>query len=257
MAISVTAQPANVPPRVQITISGLSDSTTTITRLDPDGRVRAVRAAEPATLVAGAWQGFDYEMPLGVPVTYTSTPPLNAVETSTAATVTVTDGWLVHPGVPDLSVRLPQANVTQLEERTRAARSAVLQPLGRATPIVVNETRSGVQSGLTLLTETLDAAADVLAAVSSGAPMLLNFPPTWGWGVTWEYISIGDVTEGFVAKGLSAARLFTLPYTVVDRPVGSLTAQWTWAGVVAQYATWADVTAAFDTWTKLVANEPN
>lgn len=254
MPITVTAQPTNSPPRVQINVTGLTDATTTIMRNDPDGRTRPVRAAEPATLTSGTWLGYDYEAPFGMAVTYTSLPPTNPAETSNADTLTVPDVWLVHPGVPDVSVRVDPQHVMTLDDRSRTARAAVLQPLGRATPIVVSETRSSVQSGLTVITDTLTDRDAMWAVLAGGSALLLNVPPSLDWGVTWEYVSIGDVSESYVAGGASESRIFALPYTVVDRPIGSLQAQWTYAGLLGKYTTYGDTLAHYATYADALAN---
>lgn len=255
MPITAASQPTNIPPRVQLTVSGLTDATTTILRNDPDGRSRAVRGAEPLTLTGGGGVALDYEAPLGSPVTYTSAPPVNAAETSGPVTVDSLDVWLIHPGVPDLSVRVPAVNVTALQERTRAARAAVMQPPGRSTPVVVSEVRSSTTGGITVITETFADRDAMWALLELGITLLLNAPATLGWGVTWEYISVGDVTEDYLSRGLNAARLFSLPYTVVDRPAGALVTQWAY-GDVTTYSTYTAVLAAYPTYTSLLANTP-
>lgn len=186
-------------------------------------------------------------------VTYVTT---STTEVSTAVTLDVADIWLVHPGIPDLSVRVPADMVQQLDERTVAARSAVLQPLGRVTPIVVSDVRSAPQTGLAVFTETADARNALRALLARGQAVLVNIPLTLGWGVTYEWAAIGDVTEAYFNRGLSESRIFTLPYHVVDRPVGGLAAQWTYTDMHAASSSYAAVVATYATYSDIVAVTP-
>lgn len=255
--LTVAAQPANVPPRVQLTAAGFSGAELSIVRNDPDGRTRPVRSAEPAPLLSGSWAGFDYEAPFGEAVTYTAIPTAGSSVTSSAATVTVSDVWLVHPGIPDLSVSFTRDNVGKLESRSRAARTTIHRPIGRVKPIAVSESRDTTESGITVLTDTTDEENAVWALLESGMPLLLNVPPSLGWGISSEWMSVGDVTEDYFNRGLSGSRVFALAYTVVDRPVGALVAEWTYAGVLTTYATYADVLANYDSYTDLLTNTTN
>jgi len=408
--IVATPQPDNTPPRIQVEVSNLPGTETNLTRTDADGKTRPVRAAEPAQLVAGGWTGFDYEAPLGVPVTYTavtspaldvnlltenqesveigttgwvahsnctiarshflgyvgssslrmdsvaagdmaasttrgtggypvivgenytgaayarvnagtprdvsvtltwfnasgtvvgtgattrqSLPPatwqqvsvdgvapvgaatgaivvtihgttaggeqhhvdlitVRRVPTSDPVTLDVTDVWLVYPGVPTMSVPVSPWNVESLESRTRSARSATLQPLGRTFPIVVSDVRSAPETGITIATETLDQRNALNNALGRGVPLLLNVPPSLGWGVTYEWMAVGDVTEAYFNRGLSPVRTFTLPYRVVTRPVGAQISEWTYTGVLGAYGAYRSLLTAHATYTHLVQN---
>jgi hypothetical protein len=266
VAITATAEPANLPPRVLVSIDFTSltpDPTeATVMRNDPDGRQRAVRLAEPAALAAGLWQGYDYESPFGQAVTYeaTSVTPAGAV-TSSSVTLNVTVPWLRHPGIPTLSVPVPTDSFRKdsLASRARATSRAVFTPLGRETPIVVTSgVRSTPQTDMTLRTDT-DAERDALwALLATEAVVLLDIPPGLSWGVTHEFISVGDVVESRVADwGSHASRWFSLPYLVVDRPAGGLQAQFTYADVLADHATYALVRSRYNTYSDLLANNRN
>lgn len=177
-----------------------------------------------------------------------------AAQVSAPVTLAVTDPWLIHPGIPDLSLAIPADSIESVAPRTRAARAAVLQPLGRSTPVVVSEARAAPATGLELTTDTSaarDALNDLLA---DGSALLLNLPPALGWGFTYEWIAVGDTVETAIAGG-NDFRRFSLPYSVVDRPVGGVVAQWAWSDVLT-YSTWADVMAAYDTYAELLANTP-
>lgn len=260
--LTATAEPANMPPRVLLNLS-FADLTpdpteATILRNDPDGRTRAVRLAEPASLTAGAWQGYDYESPFGQAVTYTASSVSPAgTATSAAVTLSVTQAWLRHPGVPSLSVALPL--VSSIAPRSRGTSRAVFTPLGRSDPVVVtSRARPSVQSEIVLYLDDENTLAAMWALVDDELVLLLDVPPSKDWGLTHEYISVGDVTESrpFRFLGMSD-RLLSLPYLVVDRPAGGLQAQFTYADVLADHATYADVKSRYTTYSDLLANARN
>jgi hypothetical protein len=255
MTITAAAQPADTPPRVALNLASITGTEATILRVDPDGRSRPVRSAEPAALTSGAWIGWDYEAPFGAPISYTVVPTTGATQSTAQLTLDVPDIWLIHASLPDLSMRLDTQQVTALAPRARSPRSAVLTPLGRSTPVVVSDVRASASAGIELFTDTYDQRDELWALLDDGTPILVNIPPGLGWGITAEWAAVEEVTETPIV-GNSTVRTFTLPYAVVDRPVGALTATWTWAGVIAAYPTWGDALAAYDTYADVLANTP-
>jgi hypothetical protein len=189
------------------------------------------------------WVGYDYEAAYGTPATYTAvvtyTNPGTVIDTATAAaTLAVADVWLIHPGIPDLSMRLDK--VTNLGDRVRPVKRGIFEPYGRDLPIVVTDgRRKAVQSSLTIRTRTLDELAALVALTADAAVLLLNIPLALGWGLAHEYVSLGDLAESReVQTGDDPYRLNTAPYLVVARPVGGSQAQRTYADVLAEAATY-------------------
>lgn len=263
-SLTATPEPANVPPRVLLNLNvadlGPVPTTATIQRRDPDGRTRLVRAADPATLTAGVWQGYDYEAPFGAAVTYEATAGA-AVVVSGAVTLDVQTVWLVHPGVPEISVQLLSDNVRALSFATRARPTSrsVFTPLGRTYPLVVTSgARQAPQTELvvrSLTLEQLDALVQILADESV---LLLNVPPSLRWGIDHEYISVGDLTENRLGLwGSHEARDVVLPYLVVDRPAGGLQAQFTYADVLANHASYSEVYSRYASYSALLAGSAN
>lgn len=255
MPLVATAQPDNTPPRVKLDATGLTGTSVTIVRVDPDGRTRTVRTAEPGTLTSGAGTWFDYEAPYGQPVTYRTTD--SSPVTAAPVTLNATSVWLIHPGVPGRSISVAAENVGSVEPRARAARAAVMQPLGRNTPIVVSEPRGASTFGWTFLTETLGQLDAVWTLLADGSALLLNIPPAFGWGLTWQYVNVGDAQENDIAGGNVPARVWSMSLQVVDRPIGSQLAQWTYATLLADplMVSYADVQTRFATYSNLYANE--
>lgn len=261
VTLVATPEPGNAPPRVRIdvTIPAGSGTSVLLTRMGSDGRAVLVRLADPA-LLAGSlvWVGYDYECEYGQTLTYAATVTYNnsgviVVNLSTTATLAVVDVWLVHPGVPALSMRL--ASVKGLGDRTRPVSQGVFAPYGRRDPIVVTDgRRKAVQSQLQIRTASLAELAALVALVDDAATLLLNVPASLGWGLSAEYVAIGDLVEGReIDTGSDPWRLFTAPYLVVGRPVGGSQSQRTYATVLAEAATYQDVLNARATYLELLA----
>ncbi len=258
---SVTAvpEPGNVPPRVLLTVN-LADvvpipTSAYITRNDPDGRVRTIRLADPAVLNAGLWTGYDYESPFGTPVTY-SVLAGSATYAATPVTLAVDEVWLRHPGLPSLSLPVQYQRRGSLGVRTRASSRAVFTPMGRRTPIVLSGvSRQSPESALSVLTRSEGERSQLWDLLDDDSVLLLTVPASRGWGVTHEYVSIGDVSEARITGLLATPeRTFTLPYIVVDRPAGDLQSQFTWGDLLAEATTWAEVMASYDTWFDVLQN---
>jgi hypothetical protein len=257
----VTPELTNVPPRVRldVTIPGGAGVSVLIVRLDPDGRTQAVRLADPAVMTGLAWVGYDYEAPYGASVMYsatvTYTNPGTIVESASAwVTLAVVDVWLIHPGVPALSMLL--AKVKSLDGRTRPVNRGVFQPFGRTNPIVVTDgRRKAVQSQLVIRTRTLSELDALIALTDDAAVLLLNVPASLGWGVSNEYVSLGDLVESREADRFAGlpSRIMSAPYLVVSQPIGGSQSQRTYADVLAEAATYQDVLNTRATYLELLA----
>jgi hypothetical protein len=256
VAFVATPQPLNDPPRVMLELTGASGSSATITRRDPDGRVRPVRLGDPAALSGGAWTGYDYESWFGRPTVWEATTAPGIVQATAAVTLDVTEVWLRHPGVPALSVRLEIAGEP---EATYALNRALLAPQGRTFPIVYTDGRRKAKtSTMQVYTWSLDESAALLGVLSDGQVVLLDVPSSLRWGIEHQYMAVADLTESRSAPEVAefGGRTWSLPYDVVDQPAGGQQAQWTWDDLVAAYATWDDVVAAYATWGDVLANRP-
>ncbi len=261
--LTATAEPNSRPPRVvlDLVMSDLSPVPTsaTITRLDPDGNTRAVRQADPATLVSGTATVFDYESQFGAAVSYTATAGGTSV-TSNSVTLDPANAWLRHPSIPSLSLELPRVHEDTDGQRTYASTRSVFTPLGRATPIVLTEgVRRSPETTLIVHTVTLAEKRRLIDLVRGEAVLLLTTPPAFGWDLEHEYVSIGDVTVARLpgSWGELPNRYVTLPYTVVDRPAGGVIAQYTFADVLAEHPTFADVRQRYNNFGDLLANQRN
>lgn len=255
MAITVTptVDLANSPARVSLVVSASAGETsTTITRLNPDGTTSTVRTSDgnPLVLSSGAGSLYDYEMPYGQLVSYSSLEtPANV---SAQVTVAQPQAWLVHPGVPSLSLPL-KLMPGSLQDETYTVKQGVFYVMGRDTPIVQSDgARKSAQSQLIQLIESSSERDSFRALISDAGVLLLNIPPSLGYDFDTCYVAISDVKFSRLTDlVIDDYRTVTMPITVVDAPVGGTMAQRTYADLL-DYASYSQLQAAYSTYTALL-----
>lgn len=250
--LTAMAEPGNNPPRVLLQLTYTGQTSATIVRNDPDGSQTPVRLAEPAALDgSGSWVGYDYESWFESATTYTATTAGGSI-TSSSFTLDVTSCWLRHPGVPSLS---QQVDYQGEGEPVRSVTQAVLEPLGRSTPIVVSDGKRKSKRGeLTLRTHDDDEHGKLVALLDDVTPLLLDVPPSkqFGADLSHQYLSLGDLTQRrLVTFYKHPWRIWTAPYIVVGRPAGGIQAQRTYADLLA-FPTYQAVLTAYGTYTNVV-----
>lgn len=297
VTIAATVEADNVPPRVRLDVTGTTELTTTVMRLNPDGTQTPVRTTDggplplpgvvtvvdfgdgtassdvvtfnsddtatadvadngdgtaPESVSGGGGLLYDYEMPFGSLVSYTSLESPGTV--SAEVVVPATQVWLIHPGVPELSVplRLGRGSFTK---RTRTVQRALYRPMGRRTPVPFTDgARKSPSSTLVVYVGTEADRQAIDALTDDASTLLLNIPVQLGYNFSTCYISIGDTDLDMATEMVAYQDGFvSLPFDVVDRPVGGTQAEHTWLDVISEYATWADLMAANETWLDVLA----
>lgn len=253
VTVAPTVEASNVPPRVRLNITASAGETsTTITRLNPDGSVVPVRTNDgnPLTISGGTALLYDYETPFG-PVSYSSLESPGTV----SAQVTIDAGsvWLVHPGVPALSMAV-ELRVGSLAEESYAVSQGVFRPMGRANPVIVTDgTRKGMQSSMTVGVDNANDLRAIRALISDAGVLFLNIPASLGYVVDSCYIAVGDVRITRPSTvGSDPHRDIELPFYVVDRPAGGSQAARTLLDLL-DYPTLNSLQAAYPTLTALLA----
>jgi hypothetical protein len=250
-----TPQPSNVPPRVKIDITDTGTpaiNSVTVTRLDIDGDTSTVRTSDGLALpLVGTTTRtatvYDYEMPLGSSVTY-STVEKPAVTSTTLIDSSVV--WLVHPGVPALSMPV-DFRIHSFESEELAVKAGVFYPMGRRNAVSVTDgRRRGATGSFTVGLDTLSDLTSLRALLDDASVLLLNVPASFNLGLDSRYLAIQDVTiKRRSDVGSDPGRDVVMPYVTVDSPVGGSQSQWAWSNVISQYATWTALIAAEPTWT--------
>lgn len=238
--------------RVSVALSWTSapvPATATVQRVNPDGTIVPVRGADPATLVAGAWVGDDFEAPLDEPFYYQATSSDRPGVVVTSPTYTMASGgatWLKHPGRPFLNTKV---EVGLPPDLTRPVAQGVFEVLGRSRPIAVTMLRNSERGTLVLNTHTDADRVALLGLLEDGNPLFLSTPG--GYGIGSVYVAVGEVTEQRLTRvGRTPDRQFNLPFTVVDRPPGTALAVGnSWSDVLGAYASWSQLLLTEGTWT--------
>lgn len=247
LTVTATVETDHVPPRVRLNIADTRTTkatAVTVTRIDPDGSVSTVKTADgnPLTLTVSGSSNvgllYDYLMPLGSGITYSTAeaPGTTSAEVIVGSEVV----WLVHPGLPAISMPI---TVASLGARTYPTMRGVHRPMGRASAVVVTDgTRKAAEYDLSIYTADDGEREALSALLADSQALLLNVPSSKGWGVTHEFISIGDVTETRVSRVAPISdRIWSMSVTVVDQPVGGTQAERTYVDVLADFSTYAAV----------------
>jgi hypothetical protein len=247
------AQPDHEQGRVRISIVSASGGYVTITRTHPSGRVVTVRGMDVAPLSGGAFIGWDYEAPIGLPVTYQAyyySDPDTLIATSNTVTVTwVTENdWLKDPLEP---IRNVIASVGDMSTYGYDTPTGVHTVLGRPDPVTVGEIRRAATGDLTLNTYTREERDRVHYITASGHTLLVQSSQESGVGSM--YISLLGVTETRPSgQRDEPMRIWTLSYQEVAAPVGAGAAFTTWADVLAQAPDWQSIIDSWNSWIEMV-----
>jgi hypothetical protein len=219
----------------------------TITRINADGARSTVRDANPKMLVGGVAPVYDYEAPFGQPVTYTATTDATASLATAPVTLAVTQPWLLHPGIPNLS---QPVTVRTIGDQTSDTLQGVHYVLGRDKPVVISDgVRHASTFDLTLKTSTQADGLMLEGLLSDASPLLLQAAYPYTGETFYGWVSIGGVTRSPYNRFIHPGVVWTLSCTEVDRPAGLLQTQRPRADVAAQFLTLAEVR---DTYARLL-----
>lgn len=254
--VVATLQPADLT--VGVVVTGLPAGVTQVwvRRIDSGGTIVPVRGGDPYTVNSGGATLVDVEGPYDDPFYYNVANSTGATLYGNSNGVTIPStgrSRLIDPTVPSLSVEL--GTVIGLPDITYAARQGRFDVIGRIHPVVLTGAVQSSTGTLSVRTETLNDRDDMLGVLASGRVLLLSTPGASAVGSI--YVSIGDIVETRVLQRYDyAPRVWTLPLTVVARPIGvpGATAGGSWADVISNYATWADVVAEKASWSDLLTH---
>lgn len=215
-------------------------------RVDNTGFTQLIRAGYDVPLVSGGTIIYDYEAPLDVAVYYVTGTAYDAngnlvVAAQTPQVTVHSHGftWLKDPGIPTRNMRLDE--VEDIPEMTRAARGGLFHIIDRTHPIAVTSKREGRTGELHFATATAVQRQALITMLARGQILLLQTPGEAGFGSA--YIYVGDVVESRFGVMSEQTRKWTLPITMVDRPVGLATSPpgAVWQTVKDRFNTWQDV----------------
>ena len=164
-------------------------------------------------------------------------------ESSSPITLSPDTGWLIHPGNPAKSMRLPLGHITGMGDTTRRSNATRHDILGARYPIYTNPgPRYSRELSMKLRTRTADDENMLDALLDDQTPILFNPRGVDASRLNLNpmYLQVGDVTAARYAQSLYPTsdspqhwRDWTLPCTQVDSPAVSQQAVgWTYAQLV-------------------------
>ncbi|MFE5332572.1 hypothetical protein ACFRCG_39960 [Embleya sp. NPDC056575] len=237
---SVTIQIGSIPHPTTITLS----------RVDPDGTrhpVRAMGGDAAGLATTGTTMIFeDYEVPLNVGVHYEYSWPGSSTSTTSVTIPPPSQPymlWLKDPGQPARNVCLMARSTGAW---SRKVDRGVYPVRGARMPVIISDTRTSREGSVQVYTRSADEEAALDWLLDTGSTLLLQ-----GLNLGSVYVSVGDSEDAPVdADGSDPWRVWTLPITELDRPIGGIqgTAGRTWQNIYNNYATWQAVFDAYETW---------
>lgn len=201
----------------------------------------------------------DTTAPLGTPLYYRATAdPSGAVLTFAEAEIPQTgQAYLKDPLRPWADIELDFCNTPHSDHTPECtnpdpefvwaglgtgvwdADAGLFPILNAEYPADVWARRKFETNSMRFLTRTLDAADRIYDLFTAGGPLLLQLPPVYGWDD--HFIQPGTVTREYTSRDQRRpARAWSVPFVVVDRPLGP--------GQGIECANWCAVADAYPTY---------
>lgn len=186
-------------------------------------------------------------------------------ESSSPVTLSPDSGWLIHPGNPAKSMRLPLGHITGMGDTTRRSNATRHDILGARYPIYTNPgPRYSRELSMKLRTRTADDENMLDNLLDDQTPILFNPRGVDASRLNLNpmYLQVGDVTAARYAQSLYPTsdspqhwRDWTLPCTQVDSPAVSQQAVgWTYAQLLNDNTRYQSVIISYKDYASLQAH---
>lgn len=145
--------------------------------------------------------------------------------------------------------RSPELIWVGFGQETRRADANLFDIYQSEVPADLYGRRKRLDGSFTIFSKSLASADDVHALFTAGGPLLIQMPAVYGW--TDAYVQPGDLSREYIAPDQRLPyRRWTVPFTIVDRPVGPKqgTADANWCALAEEFPTYADLIASGATW---------
>jgi hypothetical protein len=218
--LTATIEPDVKSVRLDYTVPA-GGVTATISRAGPSGVPAGVRGAYPMPATPGPLIVRDFEVPIGVPVTYTAETfdAAGTVLDTDTVTITIPSGGVCDTWLNDLArvANTLRVTIVSLPELNYVVPASVHDIIARRDPIVSSDIAHTPSFALAFTTDTLGQRDQARATLGNGVPVLLRTPPEDGIGNL--YFSVLDYKEQrIVTAGDTPARQFTVDGRQVQRP---------------------------------------
>jgi hypothetical protein len=155
---------------------------------------------------------------------------------------------LSDPVAPQLALWF---ELQKFGDLTFPARKNEYDVLSKAYRIAVSQVRGKPTGQMSLMTYTASDAAVAEVLFASGRILLFRNPDP-KYQEPYLYLAVGDTVKAALADGADnqPQKLWTVPFTVVERPTGLIEASTvvTWAMAKSGYVNWLDIFSARTNW---------
>jgi len=261
LALAATLDTQRAAAKLDLTGIPGTGSTLTISRTGPSGTAAGVRGAVKAAVPGTTYTVRDFEIPLGVNVTYTATVyDAGGVSIGTASVVfrvpyTDCQAWLVDLARPTNSLQVVIESLASLDYPVP---SGIYRVLNRRSPVVVALPGQTPAAELVVLTDNLYERDQCRYLFGSGYPILVR--TTQEMGIGNAYFGLSEfVEERLMTLGTKPQRRFRVTVVQVDRPDPGIyvpLAPNSYANVKSSYATYAAMKTAVPSYDALAYTYP-
>lgn len=190
-------------------------------------------------------------------------PPTALAQTASPTRLEPADAWLVHPGLPDISMPLSAADtsmagIIDIAPVEQTSNATVHKILGSSTPVpTTTGGRTAARTGMSIITVTQPEAAAMDTLLASDVPLLIQIPPSWQLDFDNGFYAVGGVEADRTGEYASPRRVVTFPLRSVQSPVVDVVdAGWTYADLINTYIDYASVLDGFASYADLASNTP-
>ena len=263
LAVGLTATLDAPRAAVKLDLTGIpvGAASVTITRTSPSGNIAGVRGAVGAAVSGTTYTARDFEIPLGLSVTYNATvyDAGGAVvgSASVAFLVPYADcqAWLVDLARPTNSLQVVIESLAALDYPVP---SGIYRVLDRRAPVVVALPAQTPAAELVVLTDSLDERDQCRYLFGSGYPFLVR--TTQELGIGNAYFGLSEfVEERLLTLGTKPQRRFRVTVVQVERPDPAIyvpLAPNIYSNVKATYASYAALKAGVASYDALAYTYP-
>jgi len=248
MAVNITAAARNNRGAAALSLS-VSTGTGTAVVQRVLGDSTALIRENPIPVTTTPVEVLDYEVPLGVPVTYLVTLDETGDTAQTAPLVVSGNGqdFMVSLSDPSRSVAV---TVVEMPDTSYQTRVTLLPIIGRNTPVAQTDFPQAATGTLTILTQSPGERDALTALIRDGWPVLFKSQPERGVGN--RYMALTGITTYRVSPlAKEPMRRTVIEYATVDATASIYTPQaagYTWDQLILDVATWDAVPTQFARW---------
>lgn len=249
MPVAITAvQQDAYPPRVLVSVTGLTIGDVVTIFRSVGGQRVAVRAAEDVTMADSSLVRADAELPFGVPVTYVARVNDTTDHSTSATTYTLPGGKVAVSDA--VTGQAAEVVITAWPTKRRERVSSAFVVGGRN--VVVSGALAPAETEVELFTEAESTRATLAALFESATSGTVQFRQAGGYTDVDGYYAVTSVgVERWSQDGSDERRRWLLVATEVEPWPAALEARgFTYADVAAAYTglTYANLAADFATY---------